>query len=184
MEARCGDSWLEKGNEFCGNLLEEAVEAIREAEARQGAEMKVRLMEIHCKELEGLADQVEKQAVSDVEPKPLIELGEEIEYKKDNVVSLAQTLKENIPNELKERVQRALQDSTKMARVVRRKLGDLRARLEFRSFDSEAGSYRGPMASAMEAAPEGRPLSGVPRRNELGEGSPPAPADLAALLRG
>jgi hypothetical protein len=46
-----------------------------------------------------------------------------------------------------------------MASEGRHKLGDLRARLEFRSFDSEAGSYRGPVTSAMEAVNESRPLS-------------------------
>jgi hypothetical protein len=71
-------------------------------------------------------------------------------------------LKENIPNEFKEHAQRAVQESTKMARERKRKLGDLRAWLEFRSFDSEAGSYRGPVASAMEAVPGSCPLSGAP----------------------
>jgi hypothetical protein len=44
-------------------------------------------------------------------------------------------------------------------------------------------TYRGPLASTVEAAPGGLPLSGMPKRNELGEGSPPAPADLATLDR-
>jgi hypothetical protein len=118
-------------------------------------------MESHCEELESLADQVEKQAVSETEP--LIELEEEMEYKKDNVVSLAQTLKDTIPVKFKERAQRAVQESAKIAREGRCKLGDLRARLEFHSFDSEAGSYRGPRVSAMEAASESRPLSDAPR---------------------
>jgi hypothetical protein len=34
-------------------------------------------MECHCEELEDLADKVEKQAVSETESEPLIELGEE-----------------------------------------------------------------------------------------------------------
>jgi hypothetical protein len=86
------DSWLEKGKEICLNLMEEAVEAFCKAEERERAETRVRLMESHCEELESLADQVEKQAVSQTEPEPLIELGEEIEYKKDNMVSLARGL--------------------------------------------------------------------------------------------
>jgi hypothetical protein len=77
------------------------------------------------------------------------------------MVNLVQMLKENMPNEFKERAQRALQDSAKMAKEGQRKLGDLRARLEFRSFDSEAGSYRGPAPSAAEVVPESRPLSGI-----------------------
>jgi hypothetical protein len=133
------DDWYEKGKEVCGGLLEEAVGAIREAEEREGVETRVWLMESHCEELESLADQVEKQAASETEPEPLIELGEEMEYKKDNVVSLAQTLKDTTA-EFKERAQQAVQESAKIAREGRRKLGDLRARLEFRSFDSKAGS--------------------------------------------
>jgi hypothetical protein len=82
------DEWYDKGKEVCRSLLEESVEALREAEEREGAETRIRLMESHCEELESLADQVEKQAVTETEPEPLIEL-EEMEYKKDNVVSLA-----------------------------------------------------------------------------------------------
>jgi hypothetical protein len=62
-------------------------------------------MECHCEELESLANQVEKQAVNETEPEPLIELQEEMEYKKDNVVSLVQTLKDTILVEFKERAQ-------------------------------------------------------------------------------
>jgi hypothetical protein len=110
------DNWLEKGKEVCGNLLEEAVGAFREAEEREGAETRVWLMESHCEELESLTNKVEKQAVSETEPEPLIELGEEIEYKKDNMVSLAQMLKDNIPHEFKESAQRTVQESIKMAK--------------------------------------------------------------------
>jgi hypothetical protein len=78
------DEWYDKGKEVCGDLLEESAGALREAEEREGAETKIRLMESHCKEMESLADQVEKQAVSETEPEPLIELEEEMEYKKDN----------------------------------------------------------------------------------------------------
>jgi hypothetical protein len=108
-----------------------------------------------------------------------------MEYKKDNVVSLAQALKETILVEFKERARQAVQDSAKIAREGKRKLGDLRARLEFRSFYSEAGSYRGPAGLAVEAGPERRPLSGAPERGRgSGGGSPPAATDLAVLLRG
>ncbi len=115
------DSWLEKGKEVYGTLLEEA---IREAEEREGAETRIRLMESHCEELDDLADKVEKQAVSETEPEPLIELGEEIEYRRENVVNLAQMLKEDMPNKFKERAQRALQESAKMAKEGQRKLGE------------------------------------------------------------
>ncbi len=87
--------------------------------------------------------------------------------------------------EFKERAQQAMLDSAKIAKEGKRQLGDLRARLKFRSFDSEAGSYRGPAGPTMEVGPESRPLSGAPERGRRsGEGSPPAAYDLAALLRG
>ncbi len=119
--------------------MEEAGKALEEAEEREAAEAKVWLMESECEELEGLADQVEKQAVTETEPEPLIELSEEMEYKKGNVASLAQALKETIPAEFKERAQQAIQDSVKIAEEGRRRLGDLRAWLKFRSVDSKAG---------------------------------------------
>jgi hypothetical protein len=68
------DEWYDKGKEVYGSLLEESVGALQEAEEREGAETRVRLMESHCEELESLADQVEKQAVTETEPEPLIEL--------------------------------------------------------------------------------------------------------------
>jgi hypothetical protein len=92
------EEWYVKEEEVCGNLLEDAEEALRKAEA------KVRIMESECEELVSLADQAEKQAASEAEPEPLVELAEEVE-------SLGQSLKETIPVELKERVQQAIQDS-------------------------------------------------------------------------
>jgi hypothetical protein len=91
------DSWLEKGQEVCRTMLEEAVEAICEDEEMEGAETRVWLMESHCDELVDLTDKVEKQAVSKTDPEPLIELGEEIEYRRDNVVNLAKMLQEMPP---------------------------------------------------------------------------------------
>jgi hypothetical protein len=66
------------------------------------------------------------------------------------------------------------------------KLGDLKARLEFRSFDSEAGSYRDPAPSAAEVVPGSRPFSGnlVGDGARIGAGSSSISADLTALLRG
>ncbi len=146
--------------------MEEAGRALKEAEEREGAEAKVRLMESQCEELESLADQVEKQAATETEPEPLIELAEEMEYKKGNVASLAQALKETIPAEFKERAQQAIQDSAKLADEGRRRLGDLRARLEFRSADSEAGSYKGPMGPGSRNRPRISPSSGGTGKGE------------------
>jgi hypothetical protein len=90
------------------------------------------------------------------------------------VVSLAQVLKETIPAEFKERAQQAVQDSAKITREGKRRLGDLRARLKFHSFDSEAGSYRGPAEPVMEVGSESCLPSGAPERGgKSGEGSPP-----------
>jgi hypothetical protein len=51
-------------------------------------------MESHCDELESLVGQMERQTAAETEPEPLVELAEEIEYRKDNVASMAQALKE------------------------------------------------------------------------------------------
>ncbi len=120
------DEWYIKGEEVCGNLLEEATAALREAKEREGAEAKVRLMESHCEELASLANQLEKQAAVETESEPLIELAEEMEYKKGNVVSMAQALKETIPADFKERAQQAVRDSAEIAEEGRRQLGNLR----------------------------------------------------------
>ncbi len=68
--------WHAKGEEVCGNLLEEAAEALKEAEAREAAEAKVRIMEDQCEELANLAEQAGKQTVAKAEPEQLIELEE------------------------------------------------------------------------------------------------------------
>ncbi len=179
------DEWYNKGKEVCGTLLEESVGALQEAEAREGAEAKVRLMESQCEELESLANQVEKQAATETKTEPLIELEEELEYKKGNMASLAQTLKETIPAEFKERAQQAIRDSAKIAEEGKRRLGDLRARLEFRSADSEAGSYKGPVGLVVEAGPGNHLPAEAPERGKrMGEGSSPAADGLATLLQG
>ncbi len=108
-----------------------------------------------------------------------------MEYKKGNVASLAQALKETIPAEFKERAQQAIQDSVKIAEEGRRRLGDLRAGLEFCSVDSEAGSYKGPMELGAGAAPGYRLPEGEPEeRKRTGEDSSLAAHGLATLLRG
>ncbi len=56
------------------------------------------------------------------------------------MANIAKLLKGNIYQEFKERAQRPLDESVKAAKEVRRKLDDFRAKLEFHSFDSEAGS--------------------------------------------
>jgi hypothetical protein len=81
----------------------------------ESEEVRVRLMETNRDKLVSLADKVEKQAAEDTEPRPLIELGEEIEYRRDNVASIASILKGNV-YEFKERALRALDESVKRQR--------------------------------------------------------------------
>jgi predicted HicB family RNase H-like nuclease len=70
------EEWHAKKEEVCGNLLEEAAEALKEAEAREAAEAKVRIMEDQCEELVNLAEQAGKQTVTETEPEHFIELEE------------------------------------------------------------------------------------------------------------
>jgi hypothetical protein len=180
------DNRLEKGQQVCGDMLAKAVEAICKAEERNGEETRVRLMESNCDKLVDLAEREDKQAVSEAEPEPLIELGEEIEHRRENMVNLAKMLKENVLEEFKERAQRALHESAKVAKEGQRKLDDLRARLEFRSFNSEASSYIGHAPRVGEAAPEGSPFMRDPARERAGPGvgSQPTSSDIVTLLRG
>jgi hypothetical protein len=103
-------------------VLKEATEAMRRAEEREGDEVRVRLMETNQDKLISLADKVEKQTAEEREPGPLIELGKEIEFRRDNVASIARMLKGNIHKELKERAQRALEKSVKVAKEGQQRL--------------------------------------------------------------
>jgi hypothetical protein len=109
------------------------------------------------------------------------------------VVYIAKLLRGDIHEKFKERVQRALDESVKAAKEGRQKLDNLRARLEFCSFHSEAGSYKeGLPMRGEEAAPGGHPLAGNPGRRAgdtwagVGPGvsNRPASAELATLLQG
>jgi plasmid stabilization system protein ParE len=120
--------------------LEEAAEALKEAEAREEAEAKVRIMEDQCEELANVAEQAGRQTVAEAEPEQLIELEEEMEQRKDTVEGLGRSLKETIPAEFKERAQQTVQDSIKIVEEGKRYVGYVRARLEFLSADSESGS--------------------------------------------
>ncbi len=155
------EEWHAKKEEVCRNLLEEAAEALKEAEAREAAEAKVWIMEDQCEELVNLAEQAGKQTVTETEPEHLIELEEKMEQRKDTVEGLGRSLKETIPVEFKERVQQAVQDSVKIVEEGKRYLGHVRARLEFLSADSESGSYKGPTGVGAVANPWRLPLGGI-----------------------
>jgi hypothetical protein len=138
------DGWYAKGEEVCGDLVEEAAEALKRAEAREEAEAKIRIMEDQCDELADLTEQAGKQIPAEAETEHLIDLEEEMEQRKDTVEALGRALKETVLAELKERVEQAIQDSVKMAEKDKRYVDHMRARLEFISTDLESGSYKGP----------------------------------------
>jgi ketopantoate reductase len=94
---------MEKGRAVCGDIMRKVADAVHRVEAREAEEARVRLMETNRDELINLADKVEGRAADEMEPSLLIELGEEIEYRRDNVASIARLLKGNIHEELKER---------------------------------------------------------------------------------
>jgi hypothetical protein len=51
------NDWVNKGELACGDLMEKAEEALKEAEEREEAEAKIRIMEGQCEELADLAAQ-------------------------------------------------------------------------------------------------------------------------------
>jgi hypothetical protein len=152
---KCGvaENWYAKGEEVCGNLVEEVAEALKAAEAREEAEAKVRNMEDQCDKLANLTEQAGKQIPAKAETEHLIELEEEMEQRKDTVEDLGRALKETVPAELKERVEQAVQGSIKMVEKGKRYVEHVRARLEFISADSESGSYKGPTGKGAAANP-------------------------------
>lgn len=87
----------------------------------------------------------------------LNELGEEVEYNRINVVSMAQMVKGTLDEGLRERAQRALDKSMEAARIGQQKLAGLRIRLKFHSMDSEAGSYTGRLPQGTGGVALGQP---------------------------
>ncbi len=76
------EEWHAKMEDICGNIMEEAAEALKEAEAREKAEAKVRIMEDQCEELANLTEQAGKQIPTEAETEHLIELEEEMEQRR------------------------------------------------------------------------------------------------------
>jgi hypothetical protein len=95
------DSWYAKGEEVCGDLVEEAAEALKRAKAREEAEAKIQIMEDQCDELADLTKQAGKQIPAEAETELLIDLEEEMEQRRDTVEDLGRALKETVPAELK-----------------------------------------------------------------------------------
>jgi hypothetical protein len=182
-KCRVAENWHAKGEDVCGNLVEEAAEALKEAEAREEAKAKVRIMEDHCEELENLAEQAGKQIPVKAETEHLIDLEEEMEQRKDTEEDLGQTLKETVPAELKERVEQAVQDSIKMVEKGKWNVEHVRARLEFISADLESGSYKGPTGKGATANPWRSAVEELGEEDRTVETSKVGHEGLASVLR-
>jgi hypothetical protein len=137
------EDWLSRGELACGKLMEKAEEVLKEAEAREEAEAKIRIMEGLCEELAGPAEQAGSQIPAEAEVELLMELEEEIGQRKEIVGDLGRELKETVPEELKGRVEKAIKESVVMAKKGRRYVDHVKTRLEFGSKDSESSSYKG-----------------------------------------
>ncbi len=178
------DDWYAKGEEVWGDLVEEAAEALKKAEAREEAEAKIRIMEDQCDELADLTEQAGKQIPAEAEAELLIDLEEEIEQRKDTVEDLGRALKETVPVELKERVEQAIQDSVKMAEKGKRYIDHVRARLEFISANSESGSYNGPTGRRAAPSQWRSAAEELGDEDKMAETSGTGPEGLASVLRG
>jgi hypothetical protein len=143
------EDWISRGEQACAKVIETAEQVLKEAEAREEAKAKVRIMEGQCEELAGLAAQAGKQVPAEVEV--LEELEEEIDQRKELVGDLGRALRETIPEELKDRIEEAMKESVVMATKGRRYVDHVKTRLDFGSKDSESSSYK----AAAGAAPGG-----------------------------
>jgi hypothetical protein len=76
------DNWYARGEDVCGNLIEEVAEALKRAEAKEEVEAKIRIMEDQCDELAELNEQAGKQIPAEAETEILIDLEEEMEQRR------------------------------------------------------------------------------------------------------
>ncbi len=158
------NGWINKGEQACGNLMKRAEGALKEAEEKEEAEAKIRIMESQCEELAGLAEQAGKQIPAEAEVEVLEELEEEMDQREEMVGDLGQALRGTEPEGLKDRVEEAMKESVAIATRGRRYVDHVKTRLDF-SKDSESGSSK----AAVGAAPGGWQTAA----EELGE----APAE-------
>jgi hypothetical protein len=135
------EDWIQRGELVSGNLLEEAGAALKEAEEREEAEAKVRLMETQCEELVNLTAQAGRQVPAEAEAEVLEELEEDMDHREELVETLGQTLMDAVPESLKARVEEAMRESVAVAAKGRRFVDHVRARLDF-SKDSESSGSR------------------------------------------
>jgi hypothetical protein len=159
------DDWVRRGELVCGDLLEKAEAALKEAEEREEAEAKIRIMETQCEELANLTVQAGKQVPAEAEVEVLEELEEEMDHREEIVEALGQALKDAVPEGLRDRVEEAMRESTAAATKGRRYVDHVRARLDF-SKDSESSSSK----VAAGAAPGGWQTAAEELGEELEEG--------------
>jgi hypothetical protein len=124
--------------------------ALKEAEEREEAEAKIRIMETQCDELVNLTVQAGRQIPAEAEVEVLEELEEEMNHREGMVEALGQALKDAVPESLKDRVEEAMKETVAVAAKGRRYMDHMRARLDF-SKDSESSGSR----AATGAAPGG-----------------------------
>ncbi len=141
------EDWVNKGELACGDLMGKAEEALQEAEKREEAEAKIRIMEGQCEELSDLAAQAGKQIPAEAEVEVLVELEEEMDQRKEMVGDLGRALRETVPEGLKDRVEEAMRESVAFATKGRRYVDHVKTRLDF-SKDSESGSSKAATGAA------------------------------------
>jgi hypothetical protein len=141
------NDWISKGELACGNLIEKAEEALKEAEEREDAEAKIRIMEGQCEELADLAAQAGKQVPAEAEVEVLEELEEEMDQRKEMVGDLGRALRETVLEGLKDRVEEAMRESVAIRTRGRRYVDYVKTQLDF-SKDSESGSSKAAAGAA------------------------------------
>jgi hypothetical protein len=149
-------------------MLEEADLALKRTEDKDADEARVRIMEANRDRLVALVDTVQDET-EEKDQDQLINLGEEVEYNKDNVASMAKMMKGTVDEGLSKRAQRAFDESMEAAKLGWQKLEGLRTRLEFHSVDSEAGSYLGGATRGVQEA-GGNPAQEWPPAQSSREG--------------
>ncbi len=125
------EDWVSRGELVSAKLVERAEEVLKEAEAREEAEAKIRIMESQCEELAGLAVQAGKQVPAEAEVEVLEDLEEEIDQRKEMVGDLGRALKGTVPEALKDRVEEAMKESVMMAKKGRRYVDHVKTRLDW-----------------------------------------------------
>jgi hypothetical protein len=79
------EDWIRRGELACGDLLEKAEATLKEAEEREEAEAKIRIMETHCEELVNLTMQAGNQVPAEAEAEVLEELEEDMDHREEMV---------------------------------------------------------------------------------------------------